>query len=229
MRHLKAGRKLGRNASHRLALMRNLSRALILSDQGRITTTVAKAKALRPFVEKLITLAKQGTLHARRLCLARLNDKESVKRLFSDLAGRYEDRPGGYTRVLKLHKRRLGDGGFTAMIELVRPGERRVKKERPAPAPAPRIVPPTPAQEPAPAPAPTPAPLRPSSRIRRRRSNSLLCLAQTKACGCRGGPLAAAGFCLRRGSCLLVAAREPRSVDEQRRGVHSSHPCCSAR
>jgi len=158
MRHLKAGRKLNRNASHRLALMRNLTRALILSDNGRITTTVAKAKSLRPFVEKLITLAKQGTLHARRLALARLNDKESVKRLFSDLAERYQDRPGGYTRILKLHKRRLGDGGFTAMIELLRPNERKIKKERPAPAPAPRIVPTAPAPEPTPAPAPQPAP-----------------------------------------------------------------------
>jgi large subunit ribosomal protein L17 len=157
MRHLKAGRKLGRNASHRLALMRNLTRALILSETGRITTTVAKAKEVRPFVEKLITLAKQGTLHARRLVLARLRDKESVKRLFADLAERYRDRPGGYTRVLKLHKRRLGDGGHQAFIELLRPNERKTKKERPAPAPAPRVEQPA-APPPAPAPAPTPAP-----------------------------------------------------------------------
>lgn len=157
MRHLKAGRKLGRNATHRLALMRNLARALILSETGRITTTVAKAKSVRPFVEKLITLAKEGTLHARRLVLARLNDKESVKRLFSDLADRYRDRPGGYTRVLKLHKRRLGDGGHQAMIELLRPNERKARKERPTPAPAPRIEPIAPAPAPAEAPPPAPA------------------------------------------------------------------------
>jgi len=134
--------------------MRNLTRALILSEAGRITTTVAKAKAVRPFVEKLITLAKQGTLHARRLVLARLNDKESVQRLFSDLADRFRDRPGGYTRILKLHKRRLGDGGHQAFIELLRPNERKARKERPTPAPAPRVV----APPPAPAPAPTPEP-----------------------------------------------------------------------
>src|SRR4051812_2348225 len=107
MRHLKAGRQLGRNASHRLALFRNLSRALI--EHGRIVTTVEKAKELRPFIEKLVTLAKKGTLHSRRLALARLPDKDAVKKLFEEIAPQYADRPGGYTRVLKRHQRRLGD------------------------------------------------------------------------------------------------------------------------
>ncbi len=119
MRHLKAGRQLGRNASHRLALFRNLSRALI--EHGRIVTTVEKAKELRPFVEKLVTLAKKGTLHHRRLALARLPDKDAVKRLFDEIAPQYADRAGGYTRVLKRQERRLGDAGYTAFIEFVGP------------------------------------------------------------------------------------------------------------
>src|SRR5437879_9852460 len=98
MRHLKAGRKLGRNASHRLALKRNLARALF--EHERIITTVEKAKEVRPFVEKLITLAKQGTLHARRLALARLPDKQIIGKLFSEIGPRFADRPGGYTRVI---------------------------------------------------------------------------------------------------------------------------------
>src|SRR3984893_3268999 len=104
MRHLKAGRHLGRNATHRHALMRNLARALIEHD--RIITTVAKAKEVRPFVEKLITLAKKGTLHARRLAVARLHDKEAVTKLFKEIAPRFTDRPGGYTRIIKRHERR---------------------------------------------------------------------------------------------------------------------------
>ena len=116
MRHLKAGRRLGRNASHRRSLFRNLAMALFQHE--RIVTTVAKAKEARPFIEKLITLAKKNTLHARRLVLARLGtpSKASVKphedpdkaddthviiKLFKEIAPRYADRPGGYTRVLK--------------------------------------------------------------------------------------------------------------------------------
>src|SRR5215470_14323970 len=108
MRHLKAGRKLGRNASHRMALMRNLARALI--EHERIITTVEKAKEARRFVEKLITLAKKGTLHARRLAIARLHDKVAVAKLFKEIGPRFQERPGGYTRVIKRHERRLGDG-----------------------------------------------------------------------------------------------------------------------
>ncbi len=137
--------------------MRNLARALI--EHGRIITTVEKAKELRPFIEKLITLAKQGTLHARRLAIARLHDKAAVSRLFSELGPRYEDRAGGYTRVIKRHERRLGDGGKTAFIELLKQGEHKPAKR--APAPAPRIAPSTPpAPEPAP---PPPAPAAPAA------------------------------------------------------------------
>src|SRR5262245_8443591 len=121
MRHLKAGRKLGRNATHRMALMRNLTRALI--EHGRIITTVEKAKEARRLVEKLITQAKKGTLHARRLVLARLPDRDAVHKLFEEIAPRYKDRPGGYTRVIKRHERRLGDAGRTAFLELLKEGE----------------------------------------------------------------------------------------------------------
>src|SRR5207302_201090 len=153
MRHLKAGRQLGRNASHRLALMRNLTRALI--EHGRIITTVEKAKEARPFVEKLITLAKKGTLHARRLALARLRDKESVTRLFREIGPRFADRPGGYTRVIKRHERRLGDGGKTAFIELLKAGETKpAKKGGPPPTPAPKVERPSPSLEPIPPPPP---------------------------------------------------------------------------
>ena len=155
MRHLKAGRQLGRNASHRLALMRNLARALI--EHGRIITTVAKAKEVRPFVEKLVTLAKKGSLHARRLALSRLPDREAVDRLFNELGPRFQDRPGGYTRIIKRHERRLGDGGRTAFLELLKAGETKVRARAPAPAPAPRVEqPPAPATPPA-ATAPPPA------------------------------------------------------------------------
>jgi large subunit ribosomal protein L17 len=165
MRHLKAGRKLGRNATHRLALMRNLSAALIQHE--RIITTVEKAKEARRFVEKLITLAKKGTLHARRLALARLGpvgDKDLcdsktgdplgqtvLQKLFSEIGPRFQDRPGGYTRVIKRHERRLGDGGRTAYLELLKAGERKVQRAAPAPRPAPEPAPtPPPAQKPAP-------------------------------------------------------------------------------
>src|ERR1043166_2040970 len=135
MRHRNAGRTLGRNASHRLALMRNLARALF--EHGRIITTLEKAKEARPFVEKLITLAQKGALHARRLALARLRDKEAVTRLFKEIGPRFADRPGGYTRVIKRHERRLGDAGHTAFIELLKEGEQKKVRER-APAP-PRV------------------------------------------------------------------------------------------
>ena len=163
MRHLKAGRKLGRNATHRIALMRNLSAALIQHE--RIITTVEKAKEARRFVEKLITMAKKGTLHARRLALARLGpmgDKEMfdpkgeplgqtvLQKLFSEIGPRFHDRPGGYTRIIKRHERRLGDAGRTAFLELLKAGETKVQ----ARAPAPRVTEPT---LPAPAPEQQPA------------------------------------------------------------------------
>src|SRR5215470_5067714 len=128
MRHLKAGRKLNRNASHRAALLRNLSCALI--EHERIITTLAKAKALRPFIEKLITLAKKGTLHARRQAVARLHDKDAVAKLFKEIGPRFADRPGGYTRIIRRHERRLGDAGPTAYIELLREGETKKVRTR---------------------------------------------------------------------------------------------------
>jgi large subunit ribosomal protein L17 len=140
MRHLKAGRKLGRNASHRLALKRNLARALF--EHERIITTVEKAKEVRPFVEKLITLAKKGSLHHRRLALSRLPDREIIAKLFSEIGPRFQDRPGGYTRIIKRHERRLGDAGRTAFLELLKAGETKVRARAaaPPPAPTPRVT-----------------------------------------------------------------------------------------
>jgi large subunit ribosomal protein L17 len=151
MRHLRAGRKLGRNATHRLALFRNLARALILSERGRIVTTVAKAKEARKFIEKLITLAKVDSLHHRRLALMRLHDRAVIDKLFKEIAPRFKDRPGGYTRVVKRHERRLGDAGPTAFLELLKAGEVKVQSRSAAPAPAPAVAPePPPPSEPAP-------------------------------------------------------------------------------
>ncbi len=116
MRHRKAGRKLGRSSGHRRALYRNLITELIRHE--RIKTTEAKAKAIRGQAEKLITLGKRGDLHARRLAAARLNDATIVKKLFDDLAPRYEGRSGGYTRIFKLG-RRQGDGAPMVLLELV--------------------------------------------------------------------------------------------------------------
>jgi len=158
MRHLKAGRKLGRNAAHRLALKRNLARALF--EHERIITTLEKAKEVRPFVEKLITLAKKGTLHHRRLALARLPDREIISLLFSEIGPRFQDRPGGYTRIIKRHERRLGDAGRTAFLELLKAGETKVRARAPAPPP----VPVPKAGEPeAPPAAETPAPAAPEA------------------------------------------------------------------
>jgi large subunit ribosomal protein L17 len=140
MRHLRAGRKLSRNAPHRRALMRNLTRALV--EHERITTTVEKAKEARRFAERLITLAKKGTLHARRLSLSLLPDEPTIRKLFDEIGPRFQDRQGGYTRILKLHTRRLGDGGHTAMLELLKAGETKHRQKAPAPAPlsAPRLT-----------------------------------------------------------------------------------------
>lgn len=143
MRHLKAGRQLGRNASHRRALMRNLTRALILHE--RIITTVEKAKEVRPFAEKLITLAKKGTLHARRLVLAEIQSRELVSKLFNEIGPRFRDRPGGYTRIVKRHERRLGDAGHTAFLELLKEGETKVRARQPQAPAAPRVSEPPPA------------------------------------------------------------------------------------
>ena len=116
MRHRVTGRKLGRTGAHRLALMRNMSIALI--DKERITTTLAKAKELRRFAERLVTLAKRETLHSRRRVLRHIPDPKLVAKLFDTLSARYAQRPGGYTRIVKLGPRR-GDNAEMAIIELV--------------------------------------------------------------------------------------------------------------
>jgi large subunit ribosomal protein L17 len=116
MRHRKAGRKLGRSSGHRRALYRNLVTELFRNE--RIKTTEAKAKAIQPKAEKLITLGKRDTLHARRLAVGRLNDPGIVKKLFDEIAPRYSDRAGGYTRILKLGSRQ-GDNAPMVLIELV--------------------------------------------------------------------------------------------------------------
>jgi large subunit ribosomal protein L17 len=116
MRHGVAGRKLNVTSSHRLAMFRNMAVALLKHEQ--ITTTLPKAKELRPVAEKLISLGKRGDLHARRLAYAELRDNVIVTKLFSTLATRYKTRTGGYTRVLKAGMR-YGDAADMAIIELV--------------------------------------------------------------------------------------------------------------
>lgn len=116
MRHGMSGRKLNRTSSHRRAMFSNMANALFKHEQ--ITTTLPKAKDLRPYAERLITLAKRGDLHSRRLVMAKLRDKAVVSKLFSAIAERYADRSGGYTRVLKAGYR-YGDSAPMAVIELV--------------------------------------------------------------------------------------------------------------
>ena len=127
MRHLKAGRKFGRTSAHRKALFRNLVQALIKRE--RISTTLAKAKELRGKVEKTITLGKKGTLHARRQAFKLAPAKEAVQKVFGPLAERYANRPGGYTRIIRIGHRK-GDDAPMAFIELVdREGEAKVSSE----------------------------------------------------------------------------------------------------
>ncbi len=116
MRHRKAGRQLRRTSEQRLALLRNLASSLI--EHGAIETTEAKAKELRPFVEKLVTKAKQGTLHARRLAGRHVHKRDTADKLFRELGPKFAARPGGYTRILKTGARR-GDGAEMARIEFV--------------------------------------------------------------------------------------------------------------
>ena len=119
MRHRKRGRQLGRNTKHRLALFRNLATSLM--EHERIETTAAKAKELRGITDRLITLGKQGTLHARRGALRVLRTKETVSKLFDDIAKRFPDRHGGYTRIIKT-RQRPGDAAKLVAIELVETG-----------------------------------------------------------------------------------------------------------
>jgi large subunit ribosomal protein L17 len=130
MRHRKAGNKLGRNPSHRRALLRNLVTSVLIED--RVETTLAKAKAIRPLVEKMITLGKKGDVHSRRQALAYMMTDESVTRLFATVAPRYGDRNGGYLRIIHTGFRK-GDGGEKAVIELLGAeqelGEKQTKRE----------------------------------------------------------------------------------------------------
>ena len=131
MRHRVNGRQLSRTSAHRKALRRNMAASLI--EHGAIRTTPAKAKEVRPFVEKLITLAKKGTLHARRQVIALLGDRAMtdkdnpdeladmtvVQKLFNEIAPRYADREGGYTRIIHLPERRIGDSGQQVLLQLI--------------------------------------------------------------------------------------------------------------
>lgn len=116
MRHRKKGRGLSRSPSHRKAVLRNLATSLFA--HGRITTTTARAKELRPYAERLITLARRGDLHARRLAARKISDRTVLGTLFDEIGPRFAERPGGYTRILKLGNRR-GDSAEMALIELV--------------------------------------------------------------------------------------------------------------
>ena len=116
MRHRAKGRQLSRTSTHRRAMLNNMATSLF--EHGRVVTTEAKAKELRPFAEKLITLAPRGDLHARRLVERKIKDRETLSRLFSEIGPRFAARPGGYTRILKMGHRE-GDGADIARIELL--------------------------------------------------------------------------------------------------------------
>ena len=118
MRHKKIKHRIGTTSAHRQALLRNLASELI--DHEKIKTTQTKCKAVRPFVEKLITLAKKDTVANRRMAFKRLGQGFVVKKLFEEVAPRYKERPGGYTRILKLSDKRIGDNapmGFIALVD----------------------------------------------------------------------------------------------------------------
>jgi large subunit ribosomal protein L17 len=136
VRHRKKGRQLGRQTKHRGALFRNLVTSLL--DQERIETTGAKAKEVRGFTDRMITLGKEGTLPARRRALGFLRSKSVVSKLFDDVAARFKDRSGGYTRIVKT-RRRVGDAAEMVAIELVSRPETTTKKKSvpPATQPAP--------------------------------------------------------------------------------------------
>jgi large subunit ribosomal protein L17 len=150
MRHKVAIMHLARDSEHRRAMMRNLAAGLFIS--GRIKTTLQKAKFVRPFVENLITMAKEGTLAARRRAIASLQDRfivdknetdvkrdksanvvkapTLIKKLFSDIAPKYATRPGGYTRIIRLSQRRIGDNGELVYLELIDPTQEKVTSKK---------------------------------------------------------------------------------------------------
>jgi large subunit ribosomal protein L17 len=117
VRHRNKGKRLSRTSTHRRALLRNLATSLFLHE--RVETTTTKAKELRPYAERLITLARRGDVHARRIAGRKIQDRDVLGKLFDDIAPRYAERPGGYTRILKLGTRK-GDAAEMSLIELVR-------------------------------------------------------------------------------------------------------------
>ena len=127
MRHLNSNKKLGRPTDHRLAMLRNMATSFLI--EGRVQTSLAKAKALKPMVERLITLGKAGSLHARRRALSVLFKKEAVDAAFGGLADRFKTRPGGYTRIIKLGTR-LGDSTKMCSLELVDFNENEGKQKK---------------------------------------------------------------------------------------------------
>jgi large subunit ribosomal protein L17 len=127
MRHRVSGKKLRRNMAHRRALLRNLVTSIL--EKERIRTTLTKAKAARPLTEKMITLAKKDTLHTRRRALRFIFKKDVVKKLFKEIGPRFSERPGGYTRIVKLGPR-AGDGADMAMIELIGSEFKKKKKKK---------------------------------------------------------------------------------------------------
>lgn len=139
MRHNKSGRKLGRNSGHRNAMMRNMVTSLI--ENGRITTTDSRAKELRKLVDRMITLGKRGDLHARRQASQVIRTRQVVAKLFEQIGPRYKDRPGGYTRIIKLGNR-LGDNAPQSIIELVEE-EFTAKPKKAAPVPKAEVKQPT--------------------------------------------------------------------------------------
>ena len=142
MRHRVAGRRLGRTMEHRLAMRRNMVSSLFQHET--ISTTIEKAKEVKPFAEKLITLAKKGTLPARRRAIAQLGNRDIIEyedgkairkgtvvgKLFSELGPRYLDRPGGYTRIIRLSLRRLGDNGQLVLLQLIGADETEKKQKK---------------------------------------------------------------------------------------------------
>ncbi len=126
MRHKIAGRKLGRNPSHRRAMLRNLVTSLLRHE--RLVTTLPKAKEVRPLVEKMITLGKRDTLHARRQVKAYLLNDDVARKVFSTIAPRFSDRPGGYSRIVR-YRNRVGDGAEEAIIELIGSGLEERRRE----------------------------------------------------------------------------------------------------
>ena len=150
MRHARTGKKLGRDSAHRKALYSNLAGALI--EHGRIKTTVTKAKAVKPHVEQMITLGRRGDLHARRQATAFLRSRDVVHRLFADVAPLFKDRPGGYTRIVKIGTR-PGDSAEMAYLELVDEEYVTTQREERTPEPAAEPTPEVPveaAEEPPP-------------------------------------------------------------------------------